>query len=1104
MKIRADYKEKLPCIPKYFTVLAALTILGVAAAIIDPPATKAQTFNKATIDTALVCTADGDPAGAAAAQSSLYLSEGKVVQGKTALQSTGSLIVYIYPDGLRDIGAEWRLNSQSEDSVTVTVPDGGRWWVWLRAIGDSYTDWARCYTNDQVVAERSSDAWHGIEYNTFETGPDYSSGTELAIGVSHGSLQVGSQIMVQNSSTGEVRLLYNAPNSNVSLADFKNATWHRSGEIVSGIDAGIHTIEFKDVTGWIKPVNKAVSIYSGKTTTANAQYTQCSYSIRPASRIVPAMGATGQTIQVYASGSCAWTATGNTSWITITSAKSGIGNGTITYSVSANAATSERTGTITVAGQVHTISQGSIGKQWNPVYSSGPSTRYGTAMAYDSARRRTVLFGGEGKSSLTANSEKETATIRDNLLKDTWEWDGTSWTRVATTGPSARANHAMAYDSARGRVVLFGGGLGVSKPSGEEDLIGDTWEWDGRIWTRVATTGPPPSWMHSMAYDSARGRIILLSYTDTWEWDGINWTRVATTGPSSRSGAAMAYDSLRGRTVLFGGRGSSPTFKGDTWEWDGRSWTQVADKGPSGRWEHAMAYDSARGCVVLFGGYNYSAGGSCEQTWEWDGTKWMQIPVKGPYCRHNHAMAYDSARGRIILFGGVPNTYERDMWEYLVLDECGYSIHPTSREISAAEQSGHTIAVATASDCAWTAASDVPWITITNGNSGSGDGTVTYNVSANLNNATRYGTITAAGQIHAVTQQGKNTINGVWTLVSTTGPAEREGHAMVFDNTSKQTLLFGGLSNEYISEIVFYDDTWTWNGTMWNRMAVSGPSGRAYHTMARDSARGKIVLFGGLDENFESLTDTWEWNGMSWTQAATVGPSPGDNYTMAYDGERGQIVLFGGQGESGFLNETWGWKGTNWTLLATTGPPARWGSAMVSDSTRGRIVLFGGYDNNGSLLSDTWEWNGTNWTQVATIGPDARINHAMAFDPMRRRVVLFGGYGGPDSVPLYFNDTWEWNGSNWSRVNTQSAPSRTYHSMTCDTVRQRIVLFGGWENSNDYTGSLGDTWEYYIESLLSGPEIIRRAFLRAEFPATSADLNSDGIVDVADLLMALQ
>lgn len=60
--------------------------------------------------------------------------------------------------------------------------------------------------------------------------------------------------------------------------------------------------------------------------------------------------------------------------------------------------------------------------------------------------------------------------------RGTWRWDHTAWTHVGTTGPSPRTVHVMAYDSNRDRVVLFGGGV-------ERQRLGDTWEWDGKVWT---------------------------------------------------------------------------------------------------------------------------------------------------------------------------------------------------------------------------------------------------------------------------------------------------------------------------------------------------------------------------------------------------------------------------------------------------------------------------------------------------------------------------------------------------------------------------------------------------------------------------------------------
>ena len=44
-------------------------------------------------------------------------------------------------------------------------------------------------------------------------------------------------------------------------------------------------------------------------------------------------------------------------------------------------------------------------------------------------------------------------------------------------------------------------------------------------------------------------------------------------------------------------------------------------------------------------------------------------------------------------------------------------------------------------------------------------------------------------------------------------------------------------------------------------------------------------------------------------------------------------------------------------------PTPRAGATMVFDAARGQIVLFGGYDPSGPF-NDTWVWDGTNWTQM--------------------------------------------------------------------------------------------------------------------------------------------
>lgn len=98
-------------------------------------------------------------------------------------------------------------------------------------------------------------------------------------------------------------------------------------------------------------------------------------------------------------------------------------------------------------------------------------------------------------------------------------------------------------------------------------------------WTQRPSGGHSPSVWHAMAYDSVRGVIVMFGgYNEssswngeTWEWSGTTWIQRMIPGPSPRGLHAMAYDSARGVTVLFGGYAAGTGFNGETWEWDGSS-----------------------------------------------------------------------------------------------------------------------------------------------------------------------------------------------------------------------------------------------------------------------------------------------------------------------------------------------------------------------------------------------------------------------------------------------------------------------------------------------------------------------------------------------------
>ena len=169
--------------------------------------------------------------------------------------------------------------------------------------------------------------------------------------------------------------------------------------------------------------------------------------------------------------------------------------------------------------------------------SDGPMARSHAAMTFDEDRGRVVLFGGQ-------------SDVTRAGLNDTWEWDGFDWEEVTPSAgnPPPRLYPGLACDVARGRVVLFGGDSWETW-----EAYGDLWEWDGLTWHEidVSQAAPPPRTAHAMAYDRARQRTVVFGgvdedevFGDTWEWDGVQWEEVALEGarPPARSSFDMVYD----------------------------------------------------------------------------------------------------------------------------------------------------------------------------------------------------------------------------------------------------------------------------------------------------------------------------------------------------------------------------------------------------------------------------------------------------------------------------------------------------------------------------------------------------------------------------------
>jgi len=600
------------------------------------------------------------------------------------------------------------------------------------------------------------------------------------------------------------------------------------------------------------------------------------------------------------------------------------------------------------------------GAAWTKPVPSDPEGDGNPALGYDLPM---VFAGGRGASVLATGT-------------DLWEWNGSSWRRFVMSDPEGdgdpvpRSNHAIAYDEARQRLVLFGG-----KATSNNANLDDTWESDFHSWKKVctaapcSTTRPSARAGHQLVYDPVRKVTILVgsqAATDaaTWTWDGATWRSVCSAGTcavaAQRAEPGLTFDTVRGRAVLFGGTPSGGD-DGRVFEWDGATWTEACTAAPCStgakpvaRSSPTLFFDADRGRTVLVGGmagFGDPECGSnwCGTEWEWDGAAWTQVAAAspGPASVREVTPVYDPIRDRVVLYGGLNTsfTYSSTTWLW---DGAAWAASAAAGP-SARGQYG----------AAWV---DTGLIISPGGYVALFGG---YN-----------GTSAVGGTGYVW--------NGAsWAATVGTGPAARRQLAMAQSNRARPTggaLVFGGFDASQ------FCDTWELSAGAWTGSAtckVPSPTARRGPAMVRASgfAGAPVVLFGGT-QNFTDVNDVWHYDGTTWSQVSPGG-TPG-----------------------------------------ATQPPARTGHGLFFDTRRNRVVLWGGGlgavvsnvncvdDYGGVNCHDFWEWSGSAWTRVFPVDlfgdgvPDPNRLEAIAFDTKRGRGVGLVYNAGAGATM----DTWWWVG----------------------------------------------------------------------------------------------
>ncbi len=617
--------------------------------------------------------------------------------------------------------------------------------------------------------------------------------------------------------------------------------------------------------------------------------------------------------------------------------------------------------------------------------------------------------------------------------------EGMTWHAHTQGTPPARAGMGMAYDVARGRVVMFGGRYLVS---GEWVYVDDTWEFDGTTWIEMTPLrSPPPRYSHRLAYDAARGRTIMFggqsdansTWADTWSWDGATWTELAPeTSPPGRLGHTMVYDGGRDRIVLFAGwtieSDDGVEIDNDTWEWDGTTWQDVSPAdSPTARVGHAMAYDPIGGRTVVLGGYN-TVDNALAGTFAWDGSAWTEVTSAiAPGASQCQSLAFDGAR---LLYTGCDTA----PW---VLDQDGWHLLPDAARLPSS-LAGPALAY---------------------------DGR-------------RQRLVLLGGEpvVDAPVDGTMEWYGDRWHVVTPApAPTARTEATMAYDAARAKIVLFGGRDAGGLRA-----DTWEWDGAAWHpRLLPDPPPPRERAVMAYDARAARVVLFGGGAA--VNLDDTWEYDGTAWVERFPLTTPAGRvGAMMTYDAGRERLVMFGGFAGTR-RDETWeyDWSANDaevtWRLVTpATKPPPLTAGALVYDPVRAAVVLHGGDLGSGNGYSDqTYLYDGATWTHPNDVDPHRVGYMTSGYDPLRERVILVGG----DDFSILSSEVWNlrelpWRPLAYPVIDPVLPPGRVYAAGAYDQARRQFVVFGGNAGPRAAPGvRLGDTWTLGYD-VLTAEEVV--------------------------------
>lgn len=523
------------------------------------------------------------------------------------------------------------------------------------------------------------------------------------------ALAPATQTVANAGGTGSISV---TTTSGCTWSASSTAAWLTLTGTTTGTASGTVTFNAEPNTGAERLATITVGGQQATVRQPGVGGSSCEYAIAPTTQSFPSAGGSGGPVRVTTTAGCTWTARTTDTWLTVTGGASGTGNGNVTFTVAVNTGAA-RTGAIAIGGETFTVSQegaptvcaitiaptrqsaGHTGGTGLAItVSAGPTCAWAAA---SNSTWLTLLTGASGTGNGTVTfrvDANDSGTPRTGTLAI----GGQTFTVDQLGAPCTYSVNPPRLDAVPG--------AGQTGASFEVQTL------TGCAWT--ATSNAP--WI-SVTRGSGSGRGTVLF-------------NVSANPGAARSGTVTVVGAEPATAVTF-------------------TVSQAAAPPPTCTLSLAPTSSTVPATATPNQVVNVTASDSSCTWTSTSNAPWLNITqgasgTSNGVVRYNVAANAGTARTGTLTIAGHTFTVSQA--------GCAYGISPTSQNHPLAGATQRFVTVTNAEACTWpwTATSNVPWITINPPGSGTGAGSITYNIGATT--TPRSGTITIAGQTFTASQ----------------------------------------------------------------------------------------------------------------------------------------------------------------------------------------------------------------------------------------------------------------------------------------------------------------------------------------------------------------